>query len=110
MSRQGVLDQNYAKERQKKLELVHRYKVRAKVVENAVRCYLGRADNLNILDFGAAEGLTLKELDRLLPRYSLDGQFVASTEARVLAHKRLPLLLRHLGRSDVEWLRELHTV
>jgi 2-polyprenyl-3-methyl-5-hydroxy-6-metoxy-1,4-benzoquinol methylase len=69
----GVLDRTYAEERQEELEFVFRYKVRAKVVENAVRCYLAKAEDLNILDFGVAEGLTLKELDQLLPGNNFIG-------------------------------------
>jgi SAM-dependent methyltransferase len=69
----GVMDRSYAEGRQEKLHLVFRYKVRARVVADAVRRCLGRSDGVRVLDFGAAEGATLLELNRLMPGSRFDG-------------------------------------
>jgi len=63
----GVLGTDYADGRKRKNELVFRYKTRACLVANLIAEYGRKTDGLNILDYGAAEGLTLLELDRLLP-------------------------------------------
>ena len=63
----GILDKTYAEDRQKKPQLVFRYKVRARIVANAAKRYLATSKPLYVLDFGSAEGLTLLELSSLLP-------------------------------------------
>lgn len=69
----GILTQSYADERIKKSELIFRYKVRARVVSDAAKRHLGKIEGLKILDFGSAEGLTLLELNTLLPNSYLLG-------------------------------------
>lgn len=69
----GILEQSYAIGRQKKPELIFRFKVRARVVADAVQHYLDKLKQINILDFGSAEGLTLLELNSLLPNSTFTG-------------------------------------
>ncbi len=69
----GVLDKKYAIERLKKPELNFRFRVRATFVKNAIKKYLKKTENLEILDFGAAEGLTMLEMSKLLPGSNLIG-------------------------------------
>jgi len=69
----GVLDVKYANERLKKPELKFRYKVRALISAQAVHKYIKKSKGLNILDFGAAEGLTILELDKLIPESKIIG-------------------------------------
>jgi len=69
----GVLDKRYAIERLQKPELIFRYKTRARFVSNTIKEYLNRTSGLAVLDFGAAEGLTLAELDNLIPKSEFTG-------------------------------------
>ena len=69
----GVLDERYASERLRKPELIFRYKTRARLVYNCVKKYTGRVSGISLLDFGAAEGLTLLELNNLLNDSNLIG-------------------------------------
>ena len=69
----GILPQSYADERIKNSELIFRYKVRARVVLNAAKQHLGKIEDLKILDFGSAEGVTLLELNTLLPNSNFLG-------------------------------------
>jgi len=65
----GILDKKYSDERKKKKYLSFRYKQRALVASHYINKYLGDnkiKDDLNILDFGAAEGLTLIEISKIL--------------------------------------------
>lgn len=71
--RAGVMDQGYAEGRRQNPPLVFRYRVRARVVCQAARKHLSQTEALRVLDFGSAEGLTLLELNRLLPASSFDG-------------------------------------
>jgi 2-polyprenyl-3-methyl-5-hydroxy-6-metoxy-1,4-benzoquinol methylase len=73
MTSKGILDTKYALERKTKTELIFRYKTRAQFVADCAQKYLGRRRALDILDFGAAEGLTILELDRLLPSSTITG-------------------------------------
>lgn len=73
MSSKGILDTQYAVERKQKPELIFRYKTRARFVANCALKYLGRGQGLDILDLGAAEGLTMSEMDRLMPGSTIDG-------------------------------------
>jgi 2-polyprenyl-3-methyl-5-hydroxy-6-metoxy-1,4-benzoquinol methylase len=73
MENKGVLDKQYAIERLKKPELNYRFKTRARFVKNTIQKHLGTASNLNILDFGAAEGLTMIEMHNLIPESSFLG-------------------------------------
>jgi len=69
----GVLDKQYATERIKKHELIFRYKVRAQLVASMAKKYLGKNNGLNILDFGAADGLTITVLNQLIPNSEITG-------------------------------------
>ncbi len=69
----GVLDTKYTKERKKRMEFIFRFKTRTGLLENAIKKYLGKFENLNILDLGSAEGLTLVELDKSLPKNDIIG-------------------------------------
>lgn len=64
---QGVLDAQYARERTTRLELAFRYRVRARVVADALRRFLPRYARPRLLDLGCADGRTLAELEALLP-------------------------------------------
>ncbi|MDP6631857.1 MAG: methyltransferase domain-containing protein [Kiritimatiellia bacterium] len=61
------MDSAYAEGRKRKPHLIFRYRVRATVVAQAAGRYLENASHMRVLDFGSADGLTLLELDRLLP-------------------------------------------
>jgi SAM-dependent methyltransferase len=63
----GALDTRYSAERYKKPELIFRYKTRARVVARAAKELLKSSGPYNVLDLGAAEGLTLLELSKLIP-------------------------------------------
>src|SRR3989339_962712 len=69
----GILDNNYAKERESKSELIFRYKVRAQILANAIQKYLEKTENLNILELGAAEGKTILFLNEILPNNKITG-------------------------------------
>ncbi|PIR41814.1 MAG: hypothetical protein COV30_01320 [Candidatus Yanofskybacteria bacterium CG10_big_fil_rev_8_21_14_0_10_37_15] len=58
----GVLDKKYAQERLKKKYLKFRYKQRAIVSAWVIKKYLNWNNGFKLIDFGAAEGLTLAEL------------------------------------------------
>lgn len=66
-AQKGILDHEYSADRKKKPELKFRLSVRAAIVADAVAKYLSNTKNLRVLDFGAAEGRTLIELNNLLP-------------------------------------------
>lgn len=67
------MDQKYAIERLNKPELIFRYKTRAKFVCNTIEKHLEKKSGLQILDFGAAEGLTIREMDQILPGNTILG-------------------------------------
>ncbi|MFH1319795.1 MAG: class I SAM-dependent methyltransferase [Bacteroidota bacterium] len=69
----GVLSHTYADDRNKKVEIIFRYKVRARMVADIINSYFHNSKNLNILDFGSAEGLTLLELNVLIPNANYIG-------------------------------------
>ncbi len=73
MPSKGILDTHYAVERKRKPALVFRYKTRARFVADRALQYLGRQTGLEILDFGAADGLTMQEMDRLMPGNTITG-------------------------------------
>jgi 2-polyprenyl-3-methyl-5-hydroxy-6-metoxy-1,4-benzoquinol methylase len=72
-SPKGVLNEDYAALRLTKPELRFRFTVRACFVKNAVNELLKKREGLRILDFGAAEGLTMLEMSRLLPNSRFTG-------------------------------------
>lgn len=69
----GILGQKYALERKVKTEMVFRYKARAYLAYQAIQKYSVRKKNLNILDFGSAEGANLIVLNKLLPECNFIG-------------------------------------
>lgn len=69
----GILDKEYAIERLHKPELKFRFKVRAAFVKNAIKKYLRSTSGIKLLDFGAAEGLTMLEMNNLLPESNFTG-------------------------------------
>lgn len=91
----GVLNQTYAFDRQKKPELRFRYRVRAQVVAQATRKYLGHNYSLRGLDLGPAEGLTLLELNSLVDNGAFVG--VEFSEALIRAAPDLPLNINMVG-------------
>lgn len=99
----GVLDKTYAIGRQKKPEFIFRYKVRARIVANAAKRYLEIAKPLHILDFGSAEGLTLLELNALLPSGTYVG--VEYSDELLQCTPELPSNIR-LVKGDVMNLPE----
>lgn len=83
----GLLDGEYADARKRKMHLIFRYRLRALIVADAVKRYLGTLNGLRILDFGSAEGLTsagIAEIDagRTLPRGRVFIEFIGA-HARV---------------------------
>lgn len=62
----GVLDKHYAHQRITKKYLQFRYKMRALVACSVIKKYLHQTNPIHLVDFGAAEGLTLMEMARIL--------------------------------------------
>ena len=87
MNSKGILDTQYALDRERKPELIFRYKTRAQFVANCAHRYLGGHMGLSILDFGAAEGLTIRELDVLMP----GGRITGVEFSQELIDKAVPL-------------------
>ncbi len=69
----GVMDNEYAKHRGKRAELVFRYKCRAAIAAEAVCAHFKKTSELNILDLGSADGRAMLELRSLLRPRSLTG-------------------------------------
>ena len=69
----GVLGSDYAEERLKKTELKFRYRTRARIVYDSVNEFLRRTSGLNVVDYGAAEGLTMLEMANLFPKSNFLG-------------------------------------
>lgn len=69
----GVLDNEYSEERKKKPELIFRYKTRARMVSNIIKNYHKNSRNLEILELGAAEGLLMVELDKIIKNNNISG-------------------------------------
>jgi len=72
-TQKDILDQEYLAGRKKKPQLKFRLSVRAAIVADAITKYSINTKNLKILDFGAAEGRTLIELNNLLPGNNFVG-------------------------------------
>jgi len=69
----GILTDDYASQRTKKKELIFRYKVRARMAAWALTRFCCKKDNHSIIDFGAADGRTLIEIDTLVPNAKFLG-------------------------------------
>ena len=68
----GILDKEYGRKRNSYKSISFRYKLRAIHVAYIVKKYLSKK-NLNILDFGCAEGLTLLYMNQILERAKFTG-------------------------------------
>ncbi len=69
----GLLGVDYAEAQQRELKLKFRLRVRARIVVESVAKYLGRTEELHLLDLGSADGKALCEMSRLLPRSEILG-------------------------------------
>ena len=67
------MKKEYAQDRLNKPELIFRYQVRAALVVWAIKKYLLINSKLNILEFGASEGLTMLEINNSFPNNQLTG-------------------------------------
>lgn len=85
----SVLGNAYALAREKRPEFIFRYRVRAQVVANAARRFLGSCSQFKILDLGTAEGKALLELRGLLPGGEYTG--VERSEELIRIKAELPL-------------------
>jgi len=94
----GILGKQYADHRIKKHELRFRLKTRARIVSNTIQKFYKMNSNLKILDFGAADGKTLLEMNKLLPDSVFWG--IEQSEDLVLSGKNMPDNI-HLIHADV---------
>ncbi len=62
----GVLDASYARDRSQRPEVEFRYRMRARVVSDAVERFATPGGTQSVLDMGCAEGRTMLELRELL--------------------------------------------
>ncbi|MDZ7722078.1 MAG: class I SAM-dependent methyltransferase [candidate division KSB1 bacterium] len=94
----GVLDKNYAWARKRKPELIFRYRVRAALIKTIMDRYLSGHRDLQILDFGSAEGLTLLQLCKYFP----NAHFTGVEYSRELLQTAPPLPSNiHLCQGDI---------
>lgn len=100
----GVMNPTYASDRRRKLHLRFRYRTRALLAFRAFeRCGLSMSDP-KVLDFGAADGLTLLELRRL---FGGRGHFLGIEYSRELLDDAPPLPDNvALRQGDVTRLRD----
>ena len=68
----GILDKEYAQKRNTNRAISFRYKLRAYHVAHVVKRYLSQ-ENLNLLDFGCAEGLTLLYMNQIFKNTVFTG-------------------------------------
>ncbi|MCA9662617.1 MAG: methyltransferase domain-containing protein [Myxococcales bacterium] len=94
----GVMGADYARGRQRAPQLRFRYQVRARLATDAFLARRGRQPAYAVLELGAAEGLTLLEIRRLLGRGTYDG--VELSDELLASAPRLPADVRLL-RGDV---------
>lgn len=88
-AKKGIMKHTYAAERIKKLHLVFRYKVRARLVADIVKKYLPAEGHIRLLDFGCADGLTLLDIRNLLGKGEYTG-IEYSEELLRYAPERIP--------------------
>jgi len=100
----GILTEDYARERLKKPAHIFRLKVRAAMVSRLIRERLKSPDNLNIVDLGAAEGLTMLEMQNYLPSSDITG--VEFSKELIKSAPSFPDNLRLL-QGDVTVLKDL---
>lgn len=72
-NRDGVLDSGYVRRRRTYPPYIFRYRMRARVLAKVLSTHWDGTEGRRLLDFGAAEGLTLGEVSRLLPGISCAG-------------------------------------
>ena len=101
----GVLDKQYASQRKLKKYLEFRYKERALASVSAIRRYLGQHDTIRLIDLGAAEGLTLLEIARILGRGEYIG--IEYDQGLIASAPKLPGNV-HLAQGDVNDMRVFH--
>jgi 2-polyprenyl-3-methyl-5-hydroxy-6-metoxy-1,4-benzoquinol methylase len=94
----GILGGQYANSRIKKAEMRFRFKTRARIAANTIQKFYKMNSNLQILDFGAAEGKTMLEMNKLLPGSVFWG--LEQSEDLVLSAKGMPDNI-HLIHADV---------
>ncbi len=63
----GVMDETYARDREKNPAVSYRFRTRALTAVQAIQRHLKSRAPLKILDLGSADGRTLLEMARLLP-------------------------------------------
>jgi len=97
-SSRGVLDDLYAENRSKKNEYSFRLKTRAGLVVDLVNTYCEDSNGLHLLDFGAAEGRTLLEINKSLVNCNFLG--VEFSEELLSAAINLPRQVR-LIKGDI---------
>jgi SAM-dependent methyltransferase len=69
----GVLDETYVHDRATKPEFQFRLATRARAFAQVARSHLPDHSRFSILDMGCAEGRTMREMNRLLPRSTITG-------------------------------------
>lgn len=103
----GVMDSSYASDRLRQPHLRFRFQTRALVAVQAMKQYGPAADAPRVVDFGAAEGLTLLEMRRLLGG---QGEYIGIEFAEDLIRSAPPLPAGvQLLQGDVTRLPELIT-
>ncbi|MBI5090896.1 MAG: class I SAM-dependent methyltransferase [Candidatus Hydrogenedentes bacterium] len=95
---QGVMDTQFARDRQQMPHVIYRFKTRARALANAAARHLDPDASLNVLDFGAADGRTLLELYAVFPKWNYFG--VEYSEELLQAAPVLPPSIS-LTRGDV---------
>ena len=80
---------DYTNQRQTNPVLEFRYKSRALIVAETIKKYHTHPSNLNILDLGAADGLTATELNQLLPNNKIIGARVMRRKLKISGLKTL---------------------
>jgi ubiquinone/menaquinone biosynthesis C-methylase UbiE len=101
----GVLGKSYAKDRLNKRYLEFRYKERALVASWATKKYGTSRPILKLVDFGAAEGLTLLEMRRLIQK---KGEYIGVeyNQSLINCAPKLPEDIK-LIRGDVTDIRNI---
>lgn len=100
----GVMDEGYAEGRIRKRHLRYRYQVRAQIAVDGFRKFFPYHRDVEVLELGAAEGLTLLEIRKLLGSH---GRYVGVelSDGLRAAAPRLPANVR-LCKGDVTRLPE----
>ncbi|MCK4677927.1 MAG: class I SAM-dependent methyltransferase [Bacteroidales bacterium] len=89
----GILESNYADDREVKPELKFRFKVRAQVVVDAAIKYLKTSSKLNVLDMGSADGKTIDEIENIFN----NSRFVGVEFSQELIDKHPPFARNNIN-------------